>query len=105
MNRLFLPFSFLLLAACATHYDAVIRNGTIYDGSGRDPLRGDVAIRGDRIAAVGAVGGRGRVEIDAHGLAVAPGIINVMSQAQETLLVDGRGMSDVLQGVTLEVFG
>jgi N-acyl-D-amino-acid deacylase len=77
----------------------------IYDGSGSDGARGDVAIRGDRIAAVGKVKGVGKTEIDAHGLAVAPGFINVMSQAQESLIADGRGMSDIKQGVTLEVFG
>jgi N-acyl-D-amino-acid deacylase len=99
-------FCALLLTACASsRYDTVIRNGMLYDGSGRPPVRGDIAIRGDRIAAVGNVQGRGRTELDAHGLAVAPGFINVMSQAQETLLVDGRAMSDSLQGVTTEIFG
>jgi N-acyl-D-amino-acid deacylase len=101
--------SLVLLAACATTpqptYDIVIRNGILYDGSGRDPVRGDVAIRGDRIAAVGNVGGQAQTEIDAHGMAVAPGFINVMSQAQETLIADGRGMSDIKQGVTTEIFG
>ena len=77
----------------------------IYDGSGGDGIRGDVAIGGDRIAELGKVNGRGTTEIDAHGLAVAPGFINVMSQAQESLIADGRGMSDIKQGVTLEVFG
>ena len=77
----------------------------IYDGRGGNPFRGDVAIDGDRIAAVGSVSGKGRTEIDAHGLAIAPGFINVMSQAQETLLIDGRGMSDLKQGVTTLIFG
>lgn len=102
--------SLALLAACATTtpqqtYDIVIRNGIIYDGSGGDAIRGDVAIRGDRIAAVGAVNGGGKTEIDAHGMAIAPGLINIMSQAQETLIADGRAMSDIKQGVTLEIFG
>lgn len=108
MRRSLLPALFLLLGACASAprtYDTVIRNATIFDGSGRDAIRGDIAIDGDRIAAVGAVRGRGKEEIDAHGLAVAPGFINVMSQAQESLLVDGRAMSDVKQGVTTEIFG
>jgi len=83
----------------------VIRNGTIYDGSGGFGTGGDVAINGDRIAAIGILPGRGRVEIDAHGMAIAPGFINVMSQAQESLIVDGRGMSDLKQGVTTEIFG
>ena len=88
-----------------TRHDIVIRNGTIYDGSGRDPIHGDVAIDGDRIVAVGAVHGRGQTEIDAHGLAVSPGFINVMSQSTESLIADGRGMSDLLQGVTTEILG
>src|SRR5205085_4325609 len=102
-----LPFAFFLLSACATmpRYDVVIRNAMLYDGTGRDASRGDLAIRGDRIAAVGAVQGHGRMEIDAHGLAAAPGFINVMSQAQESLIADGRGMSDLKQGVTTEIFG
>ena len=103
----------VLLAACATStppqpaptYDIVIRNGVVYDGSGVDAIRGDVAIRGDRIAAVGQVNGKGKTEIDAKGLAIAPGFINVMSQAQESLIADGRGMSDLKQGVTTEIFG
>ncbi len=104
MRRLILLAAFLF-SACATNYDVVVRNGVIYDGSGTAPFRGDVGIRGNRIAAVGQVKGHGAREIDAHGLAVAPGFINVMSQAQESLLVDGRAMSDIKQGVTLEVFG
>jgi len=83
----------------------VIRNGVIYDGSGGDPIRGDVAIDGHRIAAVGTVAGKGRTEIDARGLAVAPGFINMLSWAVDSLIADGRGMADVKQGVTLEVFG
>jgi N-acyl-D-aspartate/D-glutamate deacylase len=103
----------ILLAACATStppqsaptYDIVIRNGIIYDGSGVDAIRGDVALRGDRIAAVGQLNGKGKTEIDAKGMAIAPGFINVMSQAQESLIADGRGMSDLKQGVTTEIFG
>lgn len=83
----------------------VIRNGTIYDGSGGFGTGGDVAINGDRIAAIGILPGRGKTEIDAHGMAIAPGFINVMSQAQESLIIDGRGLSDLKQGVTTEIFG
>jgi N-acyl-D-amino-acid deacylase len=84
----------------------VIRGGTIYDGSGGAPITGDVAISGDSIVAVGDVGARrGRLEVDARGLAVAPGFINMLSWATETLLEDGRAPSDIRQGVTLEVFG
>jgi N-acyl-D-amino-acid deacylase len=87
-------------------YDVVIRGGTIFDGSGGAPVTGDVAIRGDRIAAVGALGSAtaGRV-IDARGLAVAPGFINTLSHSEESLIQDGRALSDIRQGVTLEIFG
>lgn len=96
-------------AAAADHmtYDLVIRGGTVYDGRGGQPFQADVAIDGDRIVAVHAAGHpmRGRTEIDARGMAVAPGFINMLSWATESLLVDPRGMSDIKQGVTLEVFG
>ncbi len=86
-------------------YDVVIRHGTIYDGSGGAPFVGDLAITGDSIAAIGNVPGRGRAELDARGMAVAPGFINMLSWAGVPLLVDGRSQSDLRQGVTLEVFG
>jgi N-acyl-D-amino-acid deacylase len=106
--RTFAAAALLFLTSCATMapgYDIVIRNGTLYDGSGSAPRIGDLAIRGDRIAAVGSVRERGRLEIDARGMAVAPGFINMLSWATESLIVDGRAMADVKQGVTLEVFG
>ncbi len=96
------------VAACAapTQYDILIRNGTIYDGSGGAPVTGDIAINGDTIVSVGAIGSAtGRTEIDAKGLAVAPGFINMLSWAGTPLLADGRSQSDIRQGVTLEVFG
>lgn len=77
----------------------------VYDGRGGAAFEGDVAIAGDRIEAVAVDGWRGRDEIDARGLAVAPGFINMLSWATESLLVDGRAQSDVRQGVTLEVMG
>lgn len=86
-------------------YDLVIRGGTIYDGTGAAPTPGDVAIRGDSIVTVGTVQGQAREEIDARGLAVAPGFINMLSWATESLVADGRSQSDIRQGVTLEVFG
>ncbi len=90
-------------------YDLVLRGGTIYDGSGGKPFVGDVAIDGDRIAAIAAVGAlgdaKGRTEIDVKGLAVSPGFVNMLSWATESLLVDGRAQSDIRQGVTLEVMG
>ena len=85
--------------------DIVIRGGSVYDGSGRPPLRADVAINGDRIATIGRVSDRGTRELDASGLAVAPGFINMLSWAIDSLFADGRSQSDVRQGVTLEVFG
>jgi N-acyl-D-amino-acid deacylase len=96
-------------AGCATtepQYDILIRNGRVFDGSGSPGAALSVAIRGDRIAAVGPlVDATARETIDAGGLAVAPGFINMLSWADEPLLVDGRSQSDIRQGVTLEVFG
>src|SRR5256886_1655558 len=87
-------------------HDLVIRNGTVHDGEGGSPYAADVAIDGDLIVAVmPAIGDRGRREIDASGLAIAPGFINVLSWAIPSLIADGRAPSDVHQGVTLEVFG
>jgi N-acyl-D-amino-acid deacylase len=89
-----------------TECDLLIRGGTIYDGRGGPPQDGEVAIRGDRIVAVGTLRGwRGHTEIDAQDLAVSPGFVNMLSWANESLLVDGRGQSDLRQGVTLEVLG
>jgi N-acyl-D-amino-acid deacylase len=86
--------------------DLLIRGGALYDGRGGSPTRGDVAIDGDTIAAVGRLEGwRGREELDAGGLAVAPGFVNMLSWATESLLEDGRAQSDIRQGVTLEVMG
>jgi N-acyl-D-amino-acid deacylase len=98
----------LLSAECAApaEYDIVLRGGTIYDGSGKAPFVGDLAIRGDVIAAVGAVpAARGKTEIRVAGLAVAPGFINMMCWGNESLIEDGRSQSDIRQGVTLEVLG
>ena len=87
-------------------YDVLIRNGTVYDGSGSGGVRADVAISGDKIAAIGDLKDEsGAIEIDAKGLAVAPGFINMLSWAAGTLLLDGRSQSDIRQGVTLEIFG
>jgi N-acyl-D-amino-acid deacylase len=87
-------------------YDVVIRNGLIYDGGGKAPYKGDVAIQGDRIAAVGNIGTKkSKTEVDVSGLAVAPGFINMLSWATESLIADGTSLGDLRQGVTLEVFG
>ncbi len=96
----------LALAAGPKTYDLILRGGTIYDGSGGKPFVGDVAVNGDRIVAVGNLGNtRGKREVDARGLAVSPGFVNMLSWATESLLVDGRAQSDLRQGVTLEVMG
>ncbi len=99
-----------IILAC-THkplreYDVIIRNGKIYDGSGSPHFVGDVAIQHDSIAALGDLSNAtAKREIDAKGLAIAPGFINMLSWADRSLLMDGRSMSDIKQGVTLEVFG
>ena len=87
-------------------YDLVIRNGRIVDGSGNPWFHGDVAVRGDRIVAVGRVPmGTTRREIDAKGLVVAPGFIDMHSHSDYLLLEDGDAQSKIRQGVTTEVFG
>lgn len=86
-------------------HDLLIRNGTIYDGRGSAPVAADVAIDGDTITAIGPAAGPARQTIDAEGLAVAPGFINLMCWANASLLHDGRSQSDIRQGVTLEILG
>jgi N-acyl-D-amino-acid deacylase len=87
-------------------YDTVIRQGTVVDGSGKVPYIGDVAMAGDRIVYVGPhAPGRGKTEFDARGKAVAPGFVNMLAHPEESLLIDGRALSDLRQGVTLEVMG
>ncbi len=85
--------------------DVLIKGGTVYDGTGGPPVQADVGIRGDRIAAIGAISGTAPTVVDARGLAVAPGFINMLSWAPVTLLADGRSQSDIRQGVTTEIFG
>ena len=97
-----------LLAACSApvSYDIVLRNGLIYDGSGGQPYIGDVAFDGDLIVALGDIGeAAAATEIDVQGLAVAPGFVNMMSWANESLIEDGHSQSDIRQGVTLEIMG
>lgn len=110
-SRILTPLLLMTLAAgtCAAAdpgYDVLIHGGTVYDGSGGTPFVGDVAIRGDRIAYVGPHAPQhARREVDAHGKAVSPGFINMLAHPEESLLVDGRALSDLRQGVTLEVIG
>ncbi|HEX8380033.1 MAG TPA: D-aminoacylase [Allosphingosinicella sp.] len=103
---LLLAFSSAGPARAAPAYDTILRGGTIYDGGGGAPYKGDVAIKGGRIAAVSPrIPGRAKTEVDARGLAVAPGFINMLSWAAEPLIRDGKAQSDIRQGVTLEVMG
>lgn len=93
-------------AQAAERVDLLIRDGTIYDGRGGPPVRGDVAVRDGRVVAFGKLQDyAAERSVDAKGLAVAPGFINTLSWATESLIHDGRAMSDIKQGVTLEVFG
>jgi N-acyl-D-amino-acid deacylase len=97
-----------LLASCSQPqtFDVLIKNGQIIDGSGQPSYVGDIAINADTIAAIGNLkNAKGRQEIDATGLVVAPGFINMLSWATESLIEDGKSQSDIRQGVTLEVFG
>jgi N-acyl-D-amino-acid deacylase len=105
-----LAFSVAILGTMACQkpatYDLILRGGTVYDGSGAEPRQADVAIEKATIAAIGDLSrARASEDIDVRGLAVAPGFINMMSQAGEALLVDGRAQSDIRQGITLEVMG
>jgi N-acyl-D-amino-acid deacylase len=87
-------------------YDYILKDGLIYDGSGSAPVRGDIAIKGDRIMSIGDLKDAPAKEvISLNGLAVAPGFINMLSWADRSLLMDGTSLSDIKQGVTLEVFG
>jgi N-acyl-D-amino-acid deacylase len=110
MRRVFAATFFLLLSSSCTSrapdYDFIIRNGRVFDGSGGAPISTNIALKGDRIATIGPLdGATAATTIDAAGLAVAPGFINMLSWADEPLLVDPKSQSDIRQGVTLEVFG
>jgi N-acyl-D-amino-acid deacylase len=87
-------------------FDVLIKGGTVYDGSGAEGRVADVAIRGDRIVGVGNFeNSQAKRVLDAHGLAVAPGFINMLSWSTESLIVDGRSQSEIRQGVTTEIMG
>ena len=107
-NLIYISLGLSLMFSCSTttkNYDVLIKNGTITDGSGNPAYLGSVGINADTIAAVGKLNATGTLEIDATGLIVAPGFINVLSWATESLIEDGRSQGDIMQGVTLEVFG
>ena len=102
----------LTLAAChagsqkTSDFDLIVRHGDVYDGSGGAPRKADIGVRGERIAALGDLSGAHAArEVDAQGMAVSPGFINMLSWAPDSLYIDGRSLSDLKQGVTLEVFG
>ncbi len=111
MRLLQFSFILLLIISCTqkeepVHYDLIIRNGMIYDGSGAAPFLGDVAVNADTIAAIGVLEhATSEFEVEAHNRAIAPGFINMLSWAEKSLLMDGRSLSDIKQGVTTEVFG
>lgn len=87
-------------------FDVLIKGGTVYDGAGGEPRHSDVAIRGDRIVEIGTLRkARANTVVDATGLAVAPGFINMLSHSETSLIVDGRSMSELKQGVTTQIFG
>lgn len=114
MHRVLVGILLVTLSGCASPaatpqpltFDVVIRGGTVYDGTGAEGRRVDIAIKGDRIAQVGDLAAASAATtVDASGSAVAPGFINMLSWATESLLVDGRSQGDIRQGVTLEIFG
>src|SRR5437588_12386447 len=110
MTRRFLSLvvltSTIAFAARAQNFDVIIKNAAVYDGTGGDAQHVDLAIRGDRIAGVGDFkNAKAKTTIDAHGLAVAPGFINMLSWSTESLIQDGRSQSEIRQGVTTEIMG
>ena len=116
VTRILLALSFCLLAACTEpeppapepalpHYAVLVQGGLVVNGNGGEPFRADIAIEGDRITAIGDIEGTAEHTIDAQGMAVAPGFINMLSWANESLIEDGRSQGDIRQGVTLEVMG
>ncbi|HMK24583.1 MAG TPA: D-aminoacylase [Chitinophagaceae bacterium] len=109
MKYFFRSFVFIVLfTSCKFHheeYDKIIRNGMIYDGNGGDPYKADIGIRGDTIAFIGDLSDvSAQISVDAKGMAIAPGFINMMGHSEEALIQDGRSQSDIRQGVTTEIF-
>lgn len=96
-----------LLTACGSKkYDTIIRNGLVYDGNGTAPFKADIGVKNDTIAFIGDLSKESASnEVDARGMAVSPGFINMLSWAPVSLIEDGRSQGDIRQGVTLEVFG
>src|SRR5438067_2008535 len=106
LKFLSLLFLLFLLACNSKKYDVIIRNGMIYDGNGGTPFKGDIAIKNDTIAAIGDLSKESATnEIDAKGMAVSPGFVNMLSWSNESLIEDGRSQGELREGVTLEVMG
>src|SRR3981081_3847390 len=103
---IFFVSSTIASSAFAQEFDVLIKNGTVYDGSGGEGQHVDLAIKGDRIAGLGDYKtAKAKTLVDAHGLAVAPGFINMLSWSTESLIQDGRSQSEIRQGVTTEIMG
>jgi N-acyl-D-amino-acid deacylase len=106
MKRILLGLLLACAACRAAEFDVIIKNGTVYDGSGGDGRQADIAIKGDRIAGVGDYhSAAAKTVVDAVGLAIAPGFINMLSWSTESLIQDGRSQSEIRQGVTTEIMG
>jgi len=106
MNLASAAVPLLVMAAAPASYDVIVRGGIVYDGTGAAGRVADVGIRGDRIAAIGDLAkATGKTVLDAKGLAVAPGFINMLSWSTDSLIADGRSQGEIRQGVTLEVMG
>jgi N-acyl-D-amino-acid deacylase len=104
--HLLLPASIFGSSVVAQDFDVVIKNGVVYDGSGGEGQRVDVSIRGDYVAGLGDYkDANAKTVIDAKGLVVAPGFINMLSHSEESLIEDGRSQSEIRQGVTTEIMG
>jgi len=98
--------SFAQIISAGPPFDVIIKGGTVYDGTGAEGRVTDIAIRGDRIAGIGDLANAtAKTTIDARGLAVAPGFINMLSWSTESLIQDGRSQSEIRQGVTTEIMG
>src|SRR5436190_2541109 len=107
LSFLFIAFTAILFGCNSSkqEHDTIIRNGMIYDGNGGEPYKGDIGINADTIAFIGDLSkASAKNDVDAKGNAVAPGFINMMGHSEESLIQDGRGQSDIRQGVTTEIF-
>lgn len=107
MKNLIAMLLLVVLVSCGSkQYDAIIKNGMVYDGNGGDPYKADIALKSDTIAFIGDLSSASATNIvDAKGMAVSPGFINMLSWAPTSLMIDGNSQGDIRQGVTLEVFG